>query len=524
MKKTKSLRVLSTLVAVIMILGLLLAGCGTKETASSSTTTTQTTQETQASQSAQTAETTQESETKEFVTISWYMRKPIDNMKDQEAVEAEANKIIKEKINAELKFTFIDAASWEEKMKMMSAAGEAYDLAFTSSWTNRLDLNVQRGAFLALDELIEKYGQNIKSKVDPRAWKAVTYNGEIMAIPGQTPFSQPSAFVFKKDLVEKYNFDYKSVKTLADLEPYLETIKKNEPNIIPILSTTRLTPGCRFYGAAELSKGIHYIEKTGEIMSWLDIPEVIELYKKVNDYYKKGYIAKDASTKTDAVAEAKSGRYAVMPDSGGYTEDGSKSSAAYGFPCVEALFGYPPITTAGMTAACTAISKTSENPERAMMLLDLIWGDKYLSNTLAYGIEGKNYTVIKGKGTDNPTVEAATGADQTWCIAHNWLGPLWDQWDSNWNSTAALEQMRANNDKADASATVGFTFDSEPVKTEVSQISAIYSEISPVLNTGVAPDIDKYIAEAKQKLKDAGIDKVMAEVQKQFNEWKASNK
>lgn len=42
-------------------------------------------------------------------------------------------------------------------------------------------------------------------------------------------------WVFKKDLVEKYNFDYKSVQTLKDLEPYLETLKENEPGITPVL-------------------------------------------------------------------------------------------------------------------------------------------------------------------------------------------------------------------------------------------------------------------------------------------------
>lgn len=515
--KRKTLKVLSGIMAIAVMTQLVGCTTGTKGNEAENSA-----KVSQTADSRPTAEV--ENPTKDFVTLTWYMRKPIDNMKDQEAVEAEANKIIKEKINANLKFVFIDVASWDDKMKMMSAAGEAYDLVLTSSWTNRIDMNVQRGAFKPIGELLDKYGQDIKSKVDPRAWKAATYNGEIMAVPSQSPFSQPKAFVFKKDLVDKYNFDYKSVKTLADLEPYLELIKKNEPGVTPLLATGKMAPGAVNFDETTIINGlISFNEKTGKIEVPLEIPETVSLYRTLYEYYKKGYIAKDASTKTDMIAEAKSGKYAVMSDAGGYTEDGSKSSAQYGFPCAEALFGYPVISTASMTSVCTAISNTSENPERAMMLLNLIWSDKTLMNTLAFGLEGKNYTVTAGKGTDSPTVEAKSGAEQTWAIWHNWLGPLWDQWDSNWNSTAALQQMKDNNDKAKTSAALGFLFNNEPVKSEIAVATAVVTEIAPVLNTGIAPDFDKYVEEALQKLKDAGIYKIRDEAQRQYDEWKANN-
>lgn len=513
MKGLKMRKAIALVTAGIFVMQMMLTGCGNKTESITDT-----------EQSSTTATSTVvENPTKEFVQLSWYMRKPIDNMKDQELIEAEANKIIKEKINAEIKFNLIDSASWEDKMKLMSAAGEVYDIAFTSSWTNKLDMNVQRGAFLPLNELLDKYGKNIKEKVDQRAWTAATYDGKIMAIPSQSPFSQPTAFVFKKDLVEKYKFDYKSVKTLSDLEPYLETIKKSEPNLVPLLATANISPlaDSGNFNEITLTKGIAFNEKTEKIELALEIPETVDGFRKINEYYKKGYIAKDAATKTDYTAEAKSGKYAVLKDMGGYTEDGSKSTSQCGFPTVEALYGYPLINTGAMVGACSAISNTSENPERAMMLLDLVWSDKTLLNTMAFGLEGNNYTVKEGKGTDNPVIEAKSGAEQTWAIWHNWLGPLWDSWDSNWNSTKALELMKSDNDKAKTATTLGFLFNSEPVTAEVAQISAVYAEIQPVLRAGAAPDFDKYIAEAIQKLKDAGIDKVKAEVEKQYNEWKA---
>ena len=273
-----------------------------------------------------------------------------------------------------------------------------------------------------------------------------------------------------------------------------------------------------------VTPGISYGEQDGKIVKILDVPQNKENYRTLNDFYKKGYIAKDAAIKTDYLAEAKSGKYAVMRDSGGYTEDGSKSTATYGFPTVETLYGYPTISTNSMTAAASAISATSKNPERAMMLLNLIWGDKYLLNTLAYGVEGKNYTVKSGTAQeDNPTIEATSGSEQTWAIWHNWLGPLWDQWDSNWNSTAALEAMRKNNDNGKASGILGFIFDPEPVKNEIAQVSAIQKESNPILTTGSMPDFEKYYTDLQKRIDEAGMDKILAEAQKQFDAWKADN-
>lgn len=56
------------------------------------------------------------------------------------------------------------------------------------------------------------------------------------------------------------------------------------------------------------------------------------------------------------------------------------------------------------------------------MLVNLMFGDKKFFNTVCYGIEGQDYKVVSGVGTDNPTVEA--NSPNTWAIWHPWIGPL----------------------------------------------------------------------------------------------------
>ena len=66
---------------------------------------------------------------------------------------------------------------------------------------------------------------------------------------------------------------------------------------------------------------------------------------------------------------------------------------------------------------------------------------------------------------------------------------------------------------------LGFTFNSEPVKNEIAAITNITSQMSPSLFSG---DTDPVTGcpQLVEKCKAAGLDKVMAEMQKQIDEWK----
>lgn len=450
------------------------------------------------------------------VEISWYMPKPIDNMSDQELVEAEANKIFMEKIGVKLKFHLIDPGSYDEKMNAIISSGESYDICFTTSFTNDYLNNVKRNAFLNIADILNEHGQDILAKLDYRVVDALTQNGEMYAIPGQIPLTTQLSRVLKKDLVDKYNFDYKNAKTFRDLEPFLAAVKENEPGIIPILQLIGTTP----VGYNDTSiTGLRYGEKEGKFVKYYDIPEVMEELRTRHDFYQKGYFPADATTRSKGMSEAKSGKYAVLPSTGYYTEDGSKATSTYGFPCAETYLETGVITTPGAMVAMNAIGVNSEHPVEAIKLLNLIWSDPDVSNLLAYGIEGVHY-VVDETNTEEKSVIPKTGNEQTWAIWHNYIGPLWDQWDSPWNRTEALAEMRRVNDEAEISSIFGFIFDTDPVKTEIALVSSAVQEITPILNVGAMPDFDEYMAKAKQKLTEAGIDKILDEANRQLEEWR----
>jgi putative aldouronate transport system substrate-binding protein len=80
------------------------------------------------------------------------------------------------------------------------------------------------------------------------------------------------------------------------------------------------------------------------------------------------------------------------------------------------------------------------------------------------------------------------------------------------------ERFKKWNASAVKSPILGFTFDPSPVKTEMSAISNATDEYGRGLLSG-AYDPNKYLPLLIEKMKDAGMEKVLSEMQKQVDEW-----
>lgn len=449
--------------------------------------------------------------------IVWYMPKCIDNMSDLDLVMTEANKKFEEELGVTVDLRLIDYGNYGEEMNVIITSGEEFDICQSVSYDTMIR-QAKAGAFVPLDDLLKQYGQDILSKWTDLEYATATVDGKIQVVQGQGTYSTAESIVFKKDLVEKYGFDYKNVKTLEDLEPYLKQIKENEPGMIPMMHDVWGAISQRYYD--ESIPGLIFDDEAGRYIKLYEATDWLNERRIKNDFYKKGYIAKDAVTQKDTQTEAKSGRYAVMNNTGYYTEDGSKSSSNLGFPCVEAYRGNTVIAAKG--GASQAISSTSKKPEKAMQVLNLIWKDPELSNLLGYGVEGVNYVVDEKRSAEigSRSVIPKSGNEMTWAIWHNCVGPLWDQWDSPWNRIESLQYMQEVNRTAKRSPAMGFILDTEPIKTQFAKVTAVKDEAIPVFNTGSMDDFDAYLEDFKRKMDAAGLNDILEEANKQFEAWK----
>ena len=66
----------------------------------------------------------------------------------------------------------------------------------------------------------------------------------------------------------------------------------------------------------------------------------------------------------------------------------------------------------------------------------------------------------------------------------------------------------------------GYYFDQEPVTSEVAAVNTVIEQYTPSLNCG-AINPEEALPEFIEALKAAGMDKIIAEQQKQLDEWAA---
>ena len=150
-----------------------------------------------------------------------------------------------------------------------------------------------------------------------------------------------------------------------------------------------------------------------------------------------------------------------------------------------------------------------------MKFLNLVNTDKTLFNMLCFGIEGTHYT-LNEDGTAKTDDAKGYNPNVDWMMGNQFNGLLREGQESDlWEKTKEL------NVSAVESKALGFAFDSTTVTNEIASVSAVYDQYGKALETG-GVDPATVLPEFQQKLKTAGADKIIEEMQRQLDEWKAS--
>lgn len=514
----KGYRSKTSLLAILTVFAILLSACSSNDKGNSSTPS--------ASPSTSAAATPAESsaapteKTLEPVTLKWLVPKTA-KMDKADEVFAAVNKITQEKINATIDFTLVELGDYDQKVSMMIAANEDFDIVFTSNWINPYGPNVAKGAYLALDDLLEEYAPQTIATTNAAVWDAIKIDGKIYGTPIQQIYARQSGFNFKKELVDKYQFDYTKVSKLEELEPFLQQIAENEPDMYPIEGKGHVIweNFLNYYGFDTLVGTI----MPGAVRSFGDLTAVNQYETQefkdyltlVHSWYKKGYIQKDAATtKTDSRIL---GKYAVVTDA--VTKPGGdieySNGQAGGVPYVGYGIGNRPLTTGSIQATLNAINRNSKNPERALMFIDLLNTDVELYNMIIFGLEGLSYT----KTADGKVKQTLDGSYDG--VLNFFVGNVFNSYYTEGQVDGVWEATSKINMEAKPSVALGFVFNSESVTNEVAKVQAVVDQYLDALASG-SVDPDKVLPEFIQKLKNAGSDVIVGEIQKQLDAWSAT--
>ena len=445
--------------------------------------------------------------------------------KDVDMVSEALSAITQQKINATIRLKPIDWGAFDEKMKLAFAAGEECDIVFVAPWINNYIQNVVNGNIIPLDELLPRYAPGLWKSMPEASWDAARVDGKIYGVLNQQIWVKPFGFSVRKDLADKYGLDVNAIQKYEDLEPFIKAVKEGEPDITPLSSAYNWmfeTAGFDPIVSQETPVAIRYDDKDLKVFNAAATPEFKASVDLARKWYLAGYAPKDKIERADSEAMWRAGQFAMSM--AGVVKPGGDIEARqrFGQDVYQKSVTQPFLTTAGSSATMNAICRTSKNPERAMMVLELLNTDVEFYNLISKGIEGRHWEwadkdnlVIK-PGPNNADYNPNTD----WEFGNQFNAYYIDSEQARqkvWEATYKL-----NNDSP-PSAALGFNFNPEPVKTELANISAVVKELSEPLTNGMV-DPETALPEYLKRLDEAGLQTVIEETQKQLNEWAQSRK
>ncbi|HHV10149.1 MAG TPA: ABC transporter substrate-binding protein [Clostridiales bacterium] len=464
----------------------------------------------------------------ETIPIRWYLAGS-GPQADVEAVQKEIDKYLLDtyNMNIDLQIIASDYASYTQKMQMVISSGEEYDICWTASWNNNYYDNVNKNAFMELDELLVSDAPELLESMDTSIWEGTRVNGKIYGVPSQQIFPKQNYIVIDKAYVDKYKLDTNKVKKLSDLEDFFLQVKADNPDIYPFAASSNglmgklnLAIGYEPIAGVKLPGVIATDGTDYKVLNqYTDLPSLKEFYDLMYKWQKEGLVRQDAATVSDnAVPDIKAGKHIAAVNA--TFKPGIEATEQSNFGGREVVFimlsdSY--MATDSLVSSLNAISRTSKHPEVAMKFLNLVNTDKTLYNLLCFGVEGVHYT-LNDEGKVISDNNKGYNPNIDWMLGNQFNGLLREgQADDVWEETKEI------NASATKSRVLGFAFDSTKVTNEIAAVNAAIDQYALPLETG-AVDPDTVLSEFTDKLKAAGSDKIIAEMQTQLDAWVAANK
>ncbi len=462
----------------------------------------------------------------EPVTLTWYLdgAGPLDEVKVEEAL-AELPQL--KAINTKVDLIFYDWGEFDQKMQLMFAGGEECDLVFTASWANSYVNNAVNGNIIELDEILPRVAPKLWEMVPENAWNMSRINGKIYAIPNQQLWYEAWGIIMDKEIADKYGVDLTQIKTFEDLDPYLQAIYEGEPQlakkVLGELNGTHVHALTWGYEPVIGPGVIKLGDEARKIITWFETPEYRQAIELSYKWHEAGYspdepMAHDVMNQGRLIGEYPIKFHVAKP--GVNAEEKVMTNREQISSVMQ-----PPVLSY-VIPTMTGVCATSKNPERALMFFELMFTDEVVYNMVAKGLEGDHWVWADEANKVIGFPEGVTAENSGWNINRDWMvGNQFIAYYVNPDQVGAWEETEKINNEATLPMDGPFVFDPTPVQAEMTSIESITAQFNDVLMWGLVnpDDPDKGIDAFVAALKDAGLEKVLAEMQKQLDEFVAAN-
>jgi putative aldouronate transport system substrate-binding protein len=449
---------------------------------------------------------------------------------DLDRVQGAVNrKLAADGLNIELNLERVDWEIWEQRTNLMISTKEEFDLIHVMQGSINFDVYAARGATAPIDEaMLAQYGPLLLKNIPKEEWDSARYREKIYTIPDiwvnmATEASYHAGY--RVDQFKKYNikvptnqdeFITNSVALQRAIfndigERYYWLFTVDRP-MAPVYNSQE-DPGWPFVADAGL--GVIKINKDGSMESLLESDIVKRGSNFMRRAFEAGLIMPDLlsiprDTYMTSYVEQGRGIYAA----GGYWEALDQRIPGAQVEILPMLFPKEMVLSSFLNS--NAISATSKHPEAAIQLMNWIQV-KENGQLLAYGELGTDWSKSsKGEQYYVPTRTDGNG----------YSFDMWEflpyQFRLYTENTPAFMLNPPLVEKVHYAVNNGFLFDTAPVLSEFTNLSARYAELVQPLFLGLIPyetNIDRIMRE----LRSIGLDRYIAEYERQFRAWQAAN-
>jgi putative aldouronate transport system substrate-binding protein len=528
----KGSKKLVSVLLVLTMLSMLLVGCGKKNDNDTGATSTPS-ENTDVTNEKEDGDTNTEEEPEELdiseeVVLKMYCIGDEGGIYSDQVLE-NLNAILKEKINARIEPLMVSWGEYRDKLPLIYASGEAYDLVYVANWCNYAAEAV-KGPFLELSELMPIYAPNTYAELEANGTlETAKVNGSLYMVPSTAPDYTTHAFMWRDDLRKKYNLP--EITDWETLETYMDAILENEPEMLPMAMTNTAllnyvlgyeNDWARPIAGGSTSGVVSYNITDGtDIFNLVETPEYEAFVNRQREWYQKGYWSRSVLSETTQINDqflagksavtivnknALTSNYVRVNDNNPEWEIDYKNFD-------KGLYEKIVPTNNGV-----AIGINSKNPERALMFMELMNQDEEAFRAMFYGIEDTTYVITEDGKKANPD-----GVDPSTLNLRNLgMGIQVGKFvldDAN-HEQRVLDEFDSYDSNSTYPALAAFVVDDTEISAELAAIANVVDEYKRPLDLGVI-DPATGLPELKEKLKQAGIDKVMAEIREQLVEFNA---
>jgi putative aldouronate transport system substrate-binding protein len=503
-------------------------------------------------------------------TLEFLAPSPVSQVNDFDAVLNEVYKQTDSTLNIRINYVFTTFDDIGQKVSLRIAAGEQLDGAFVAQWTspNMMQM-ISQGLLTNLDSYFHNDAYpGLKRYFPPEYLRNNMFtdaNNEthVYAIPFSNSYGGGNWNVYyRKDLADKYGVG--EITSYDKLIQFFEAIKTNEPGMDPFVylgSNDSLAPTIlTLYHTLPKTSGHNDIAIDGASTSVIVgddglayasrhfIPAMDPKYRSMlkgpyrdedpllghrlmQEWYQKGYFAKDILNERDPEGQFVAGRAAsFMRGLDTYPAILSRFQAS--LPNAElGVFMMSETMRLGMPKTegtdfkawnFLAVPTTSRNTDKVMGFMEWLFSNRAHHDLLEYGIEGKHWIAVGEDKYDYPPGnDPATNYNfSAYLLTWN---PSLNRYPVSMPDTIVNAlQVAGDAETYYKRVNTGFTFVTDPVATELAKISDL-SAYARAISNGIPTDLEAEVARVQRLYEEAGIEKIAAELERQFNEFLRSN-